>query len=70
VGLRRGAVGTVWAGDSEDEMVDGIEIQLVQENLTGGVHVMLQGAKAIKARNGNQDIKLEEETLILSNNVG
>ena len=52
------------------KMVGGILVQLVQDNLTGGIDVVLQTAKAIKARNSNQGIELEEETLILSNDVG
>jgi len=50
--------------------MDGIEVQLVQGNLTAGVQVVLQTAKAIKARNDDQDIELEEETHILRNNIG
>jgi hypothetical protein len=70
VAFRHGAFGTVWAGDTKDKMADGIQVQLVQDNLTGGIDFVLQTAKAIKARNSNQGIELEEETLILSNNVG
>jgi hypothetical protein len=53
VGFRHGAVGTVWVGDSEDKIADGIEIQLVQGNATEGVDVVLQTAKA---RDWSRDI--------------
>jgi hypothetical protein len=69
VGFRHSAVGTVWAGDSKDKMVDGIEIQLVQGNATGSVEVVLQTANAVK-RKSNQDIDYRTRWSYQSNNVG